>query len=251
MTYPSAMTSDSPFSASAPPAPDLARASLFLDFDGTLVGIAPRPDAVVVPPGLAAHLRRLSEIFDGALAIVSGRSLPELTRFLDGFDGLLVGSHGAEARGMAPPLARPPAGIGAVQAALSGFAAREGLLYEPKTLGGAVHFRDRPAAGAAVAAFVEALAAASPGFAVQPAKMAYELKPEGASKDRALAALTALPAFAGRAPVFLGDDATDEPALAWAGAQGGFGIKVGPGDSAARYRLPDPQAVLHWLGMEG
>ncbi|WP_380711105.1 trehalose-phosphatase [Sinirhodobacter huangdaonensis] len=245
------MTFSMMISQSAPPALAPAHASLFLDFDGTLVGIAPRPDAVVVPPGLAAHLRRLSDAFDGALAIVSGRSLPELARFLDGFEGLLVGSHGAEARGMTPPLAHAPAGIGAVQAALSAFAAREGLLYEPKTLGGAVHFRDRPAAGAAVAAFADALAAASPGFAVQPAKMAFELKPEGASKDRALAALAALPAFAGRAPVFLGDDATDEPALAWAGAQGGFGVKVGPGDSTARYRLPDPGAVLRWLGMEG
>jgi trehalose 6-phosphate phosphatase len=238
----------SPPEATAPPPPlDCARHAVFLDFDGTLVEIAPRPDAIVIPLDLPAQLATLSDACNGALALVSGRSLPELAGYLPGYAGLMVGSHGAEARGMAPPLDQAPNGLARLQADLAAFAATKGLLYEEKTHGGALHYRQRPDAAAEVASFAAALAAQTPGFAVQPAKMAMELRPAGVSKDRALAALWALPVFSGRIPVFLGDDTTDEPALGWAAAQGGFGIKIGDGDSCAAYRLPDPAAVQDWL----
>lgn len=230
----------------APPALDCNQDAPCLDFDGTLVEIAPRPDAIVVPPDLPARLSRLSHACGGAFAVVSGRDLATLEHFLPGYDGLLVGSHGAEARGLSfddAPIADPTA----VQAALAGFAERAGVLYEQKSHGGALHFRAIPGAEDAAARFVSELAAAHPDFTVQPAKMAFELRPRGASKDRALDKLATLPAFAGRRPVFFGDDTTDEPALDWAQAQGGYGVKVGPGDSVARYRLPDPAAVLDWL----
>lgn len=229
----------------APPALDCNRDALFLDFDGTLVEIAPRPDAIIVPPDLPARLSRLSAACGGALAVVSGRDLATLERFLPGFAGVMVGSHGAEARGL--DLGFTPADPAAVQAELRSFAAREGLLYEQKSHGGALHYRTRPEAEAAVTAFVSDLARRHPAFEVQPAKMAVELRPRGASKDRALAALAVLPAFAGRRPVYLGDDTTDEPALIWAAARGGYGIKVGEGPSAARHHLDGPAAVLNWL----
>lgn len=235
----------------APPPPlDLDASALFLDFDGTLVEIAPHPDAVIVPGGLAAHLTRLQARMGSALAVVSGRSLPDLERFLQGFDGLLIGSHGAEARGMPAPMRHAPEGVEAVRAQLAEYAAANALVFEPKTHGGALHFRQRPEVGDTVGDFMHQLAEDTPGFAVQPAKMAFELRPAGVSKDRALELLAGLPGFAGRRPVYLGDDATDEPALEWAAARGGHGIKVGEGESAARYRLPDPAAVLAWLGME-
>lgn len=229
----------------APPALDCNRDALFLDFDGTLVEIAPRPDAILVPPDLGARLNRLGAACNGALAVVSGRDLATLARFLPKFDGVMVGSHGAEARGLSLDLTH--ADPGAVQAALGTFAAQQSLLYEEKSHGGALHYRTRPEAAAEIAAFMADLVAKHPAFEVQPAKMAFELRPSGASKDRALAALARLPAFAGRRPVYLGDDTTDEPALAWAGAQGGYGIKVGPGESAARHGLAGPAEVLQWL----
>lgn len=247
MPYPNAMPSTYPHEASAPPPLDCARHAVFLDFDGTLVEIAPRPDAILVPTDLPARLAALSDACAGALAVVSGRSLPELAGYLPGFAGLMVGSHGAEARGMAPPLGDSPSGLAMLQNDLAAFAASKGLLYEEKTHGGALHYRQRPEAADEVAAFAADLAAQTPGFAVQPAKMAMELRPAGVSKDRALSALWALPVFAGRIPVFLGDDTTDEPALDWAGTQGGFGIKIGTGDSCAGYRLPGPEAVRDWL----
>lgn len=244
------MTEETRFALSAPPALDQSSAALFLDFDGTLVDIAPRPDAVEVAPGLGAALNRLRHSLDGALALVSGRSLAVLEQFLPDFDGLMIGSHGAEARGMAPMIATAPEGLAMLQAMLAQFAQEQGLFYEEKTLGGALHFRARPEAAPTAEAFVTELAMRLPGFTVQPAKMCFELKPEGASKDRALARIVQLPAFAGRLPIYLGDDSTDEPALAWAAAQGGFGVKIGAGPSVARHRLADPVAVRRWLGLE-
>ena len=228
-----------------PPALDPAQDALFLDFDGTLVEIAPRPDAIVVPEELPGLLARLCEAAEGAVAILSGRMLADLERFLDGFPGVLIGSHGAERRGApAPP---PPEGLWELQAEVRRIAEEEGLLAEIKTRGAALHFRQVPELEATARGLAEALAAAFPAFAVQPAKMAFELKPKGAAKDRAMVEVMREPPFAGRRPVYLGDDATDEPALSWVVARGGVAVKVGEGDSAAPHRLEDPGEVLAWL----
>lgn len=230
-----------------PPALNLGREALFLDFDGCLVDIAPTPDAIKVPDALPRVLQDLSARLNGALAIVSGRSLHELETFLQGFDGPMVGSHGAEARGMTAPMAHQPAGLSELQQEMASFATRSGLLYEHKSHGGAVHFRSDPAQQTLVEGFAQDLAARHGDFAVQPAKMAVELRPAGFSKDGALALLSELSAFAGRRPVYAGDDTTDEPALAWAEDHGGFGVKIGAGHSVARFRLDAPSQLRAWL----
>ncbi|MEI4485325.1 trehalose-phosphatase [Frigidibacter sp. MR17.14] len=232
----------------APPRLDPARHALLLDFDGTLVEIAPRPDAILVPPALGPLLDALSRRLDGALAIVSGRSLAEIERFLPAFDGPVIGSHGAETRGLPRlPGGAGPRDLAALHARFAGFAAEHDLLAEPKPHGAALHFRARPEAEPEVRAFVEAVLAGEPGLELQPAKMAFELRPKGATKDAALAAVAHLPPLAGRLPVFLGDDATDEPAIAWAARAGGFGVKIGCGESVAAHRLSGPAEVLGWL----
>ncbi|MEI4471863.1 trehalose-phosphatase [Frigidibacter sp. MR17.24] len=235
--------------AAAPPRLDPAHDALFLDFDGTLVAIAPTPDAVIVPPALAPLLTALSARLGGALALVSGRALDEIAGFLPGYGGPAIGSHGAEARGL-PGLAGGgvgPRDLAALHDRFRAFAAAEGLLFEPKPHGAAIHFRARPEAEARARAFVTEVLAGEPGLALQTAKMAFELRPEGATKDAALRAAVAAAPFAGRRPVYLGDDTTDEPAIAWAGSSGGIGVKVGDGDSAARHRLSGPAEVLGWL----
>ncbi len=231
--------------AGQPPALELARDALFVDFDGTLVEIAPTPDAIVVPDGLSAMLAQLHASAEGAVAVVSGRMLADLERFLDGFPGVLIGSHGAERRG-APALPLPE-GLRELQAEVRRIAEAEGLLAEIKSRGAALHFRAAPEREALARGFAEALAAAFPAFVLQPAKMAFELKPKGAAKDVALAEAMRAPPFAGRRPVYLGDDATDEPALAWVAGKGGVAVKVGEGESTAPHRLESPGAVLDWL----
>ena len=80
--------------------------------------------------------------------------------------------------------------------------------------------------------------------------MVVEVKPATAHKGEALRRLSGMPPFAGRRPLMLGDDTTDEDAFAAAAALGGLAVKVGPGASAARLRAADPAAVRAWLTRE-
>lgn len=232
--------------------PDLpAEAALFLDFDGCLVEIADRPDTIRVPPALPDRLARLHARQNGALALVSGRDIADLRRYLPAFPGVIAGSHGAE-------LSLDGASISAVHDTVLDLAAlhaaahqmaapHPSVLVEPKPHGVVLHYRAEPALRDFVEAAMGRLAAIHPGMVVQPSKMAVELRPEGSGKGGALARLLALDGFAGRLPVYAGDDLTDEPAMAEAQARGGFGIKIGEGDSLARYRLADTWALAAWL----
>ncbi|WEF24153.1 trehalose-phosphatase [Paracoccus sp. S3-43] len=228
-----------------------ADTALFLDFDGCLVEIAPRPDAVTVPPGLARRLERLHEALGGAVALISGRDVANLRRYLPGFPGAMAGSHGAElALGGKDIAATHDADldIPALHAAAAGaVAAHPAILVERKPHGVALHYRADPSLRLVVEEVMQQLADAHPNMVLQPAKMAVELRPAGTGKDGALDRLMAMPPFSGRVPVYAGDDLTDEAAMARAQALGGDGIKIGAGDSVARYRLDDPAALARWL----
>jgi trehalose 6-phosphate phosphatase len=228
-----------------PPEVDPARSALFVDFDGTLVELARTPDAIEVPERLEPLLTRLMVRLDGALAIVSGRALSDLEHFLPAFPGTLVGSHGAERRGVDD--LPPPGDLVALHGELRRIAAAEGLLAEIKPLGGALHFRTAPDRADAAYRAAKGLAAAFPAYVIQDAKMAVELKPRNATKAVAVAALMEEESFSARQPIYLGDDATDEPAMREVVSRGGFAVKVGEGDSAAAHRLASPPAVLEWL----
>lgn len=232
--------------------PDLPdNAALFLDFDGCLVEIADRPDGITVPPELPGRLRRLHDWLGGAVALVSGRDVGDLRRYLPDFPGAIAGSHGAE-------MALPGGGIETVDGEtldvdvlhrqareLAGRDAR--LLVEPKPHGVSLHYRAAPDLAEWVKTTMAELALGYPMLGLQPAKMAVELRPKDAGKNRALARLMELPAFVGRVPIYAGDDVTDEIAIAEAQSRGGFGIKIGEGDTGARYRLEDPSALAGWL----
>jgi trehalose 6-phosphate phosphatase len=233
-----------------PPLDLLDDAALFLDFDGTLVDLAETPDAIQVPAGLQPLLRRLEERLSGRLAIVSGRSIADLERYLPHGNIALAGSHGLELRladGERVPL-HLPVGLDEVRAQVRDFAqAREGLLVEGKPAGVALHYRRAPGHGSEASTFMEGLGEAS-GLMVQHGHMVVELRPAGADKGDAVRAFMAQPHYAGARPVFVGDDLTDEHAFHAAAALGGAGILVGPGrDSAALYRLPSVAAVSAWL----
>lgn len=230
---------------SFPIAPE--RAALFLDFDGTLVDIADRPDAVVVPPGLPGLLERLAARLDGALAIVSGRPLEQLDALLPA-PLALAGDHGATLRrtpgGAAewPDLPSPPA---AWRRRIEALAAQHpGALVEPKRHGFVLHYRLAPEAGPPGRALLEAMIAGNGDFALMPARMAWEVKPAAVSKATAVTGFMARPPFAGRSPVFIGDDVTDEAGFSTVQELGGVGVKIGPGASVAWERLPSPAALL-------
>ena len=233
----------------APPPAHLADgASLFLDFDGTLVEIAPRPDAVAVDDRLRTLIAELSRRFDGRVAIVSGRGAAEIDALFGGLDCPIVGSHGAELRGVErAEMPERPAALDSVAARFHALAETlPGLVVEIKPLGVGLHYRGVPAAEAEARALAEELAAAT-GLTLQRGKMVFELRAPG-DKGRAIAALMGAMPFAGSRPVFLGDDFTDEPGFATVARLGGAGVLVGPvRETEAAYRLPDVTSTLRWL----
>jgi trehalose 6-phosphate phosphatase len=226
-------------------------AALFLDFDGTLTDLAGAPHSVVVDAALGDLLAMLMRRHDGRVMLVSGRSVAQLDDLLGPVAASLPlsGSHGMEHRrdGVWERPA-PPAWLEEVAQRLRAAAARPGVILEMKTYGVGLHYRQAPAAEPEAHALAEALAGEF-GLVVQHGKMMVEVRAPGADKGAAVRAAMALPQLAGRPPVFVGDDLTDESAFQAATALGGAGVLVGaPRATAARYRLDDPAAVRRWLG---
>ncbi|WP_404368820.1 trehalose-phosphatase [Sphingomonas sp. MMS24-J45] len=224
--------------------------SLFLDFDGTLVRLAERPDGVLVDSPLLSLLDRLSSRLSGRVALLSGRSIAQLDEMLGGVPIAMAGSHGGEIRhrGMAAaPILRPPALTIVEREFADAFGNKEGVIIEVKTLGVALHYRLDPPAAPAVHALAARLGAEH-GLDIQTGAMMVELRTTGHHKGTALTAMMQDPPFAGHQPVFLGDDVTDEDGFAACAALDGVGILVGPErESAARYRLDDVDDVRRWL----
>ena len=236
-----------------PPAGLLDDAALFLDFDGTLVELADRPDLVAVNGRLARLVARLGERLRSRIAIVSGRPAAEIAALFGAPAFAIAGSHGMELHhpdGRRDVAARPAA-LDAVSQEIRAFAARDSaLLVEEKPLGIALHYRAVPHHGAAAVALARSLAAAH-RLGYQPGKMMVEVRSPAADKGAAIATLMREPAMASARPVFLGDDDTDEPAFAAAVRLGGYGILIGePRTTSATHRLPSVAATLDWLEAE-
>jgi trehalose 6-phosphate phosphatase len=239
-----------PLSLPPPPlSPDtgpIADAALFLDFDGTLVEIAPTPDAVRVQPGLPRLLQRLSTGLNGALAIVSGRPLRDLDHFLP-VPIAMAGDHGATLR---PDPHQPPIGNDLPHApaawrarAAELLARHPAALIEDKEHGFVLHYRQAPEAGPEAEALLASLVAEDPAaFTLLEARMAWEIRPRGASKGTAVNALMSRPPFAGRTPVFIGDDVTDEEGMEVARRFGGMGLKL-------QDAFGSPAALRDWLAL--
>jgi trehalose 6-phosphate phosphatase len=223
--------------------------ALFLDFDGTLVDIAPRPEAVRVPSELIERLSAVQELLGGALAVISGRPIEQIDQFLRPLRLPAAGVHGAERRGadgLIQLLDTHP--LDQVDAAARTLAARHpGLQLENKRGSLALHYRQAPHLEQLCLDTMQAAVDASPGLVLLRGKMVAEAKPGGASKGHAIEAFMAEAPFRGRRPVFIGDDVTDEAGFAAVQRLGGLGVKVGEGETAAQHRLPDPQALWQLL----
>lgn len=233
----------------APPPLQPARHALFCDLDGTLAPIRPQPEDVGPDPRRAAVLDAVARALHGAVAVVTGRALEDVDRILEGRIAAVAAVHGLRRRSAAGLLAEAGAPIPApARRALAAFvAARPGLRAEDKGLAMALHYRARPEAGAAALDMARALAAAH-HLAVQEGDMVVELRAPGPTKGEAVAAFMAEPPFAGRIPVFIGDDLTDEHGFAGAEQLGGCGVIVGPRrPTRARYALEGVSEALAWL----
>jgi trehalose 6-phosphate phosphatase len=204
--------------------------AIFLDLDGTLIDIADTPDGVIVPAELVPLLTRLFNGLDGAIAIITGRPVSDIDRFLAPLRLAVAGVHGAELRSLpdgevqltAEPL--DPAIIDAVHELGQ---IGQGVLIEPKVYSIAVHYRRAPMLGLRVEAALRRIVEGRPGHLILcPGRRVIEVVPKHVSKGAALAKLLQLPQFSGRQPVMIGDDVSDESAFEAAIRLGGLALRV-------------------------
>lgn len=234
-------------------APDLdGRCAFFLDVDGTLLDIADHPELIRVDGALIRLLKALGRKADGALALISGRPIADIDRLLADPSFCVAGQHGAERRDFSGTMHTrevPRAALDEARRRLALVAARHpALVLEDKGVNFALHFRSAPELSEQTQHAVRALARELGGeFEVQLGKMVVELRPAGKDKGVAISAFLAEAPFRGRTPVFVGDDLTDEIGFELINRVGGHSVKVGEGESAARWRLPDSAAVRVWL----
>lgn len=235
----------------APPALDVERHALFLDLDGTLVDFAAHPEQVVASEELRMLLRRLSVAMSGAVALVTGRTIASADAVLDGALVHVAGIHGFERRASGA-VKRVPSDLAPVTAAVAdarAMFAKGALNADIEDKGGALalHYRRTPEFADAVRRTAAELAQRH-GLNILEGKMVIELKLGGRTKADAVRDFMSAPPFAGRTPIAMGDDITDEDAFRAVTELGGQAILVGePRATAARWRLPDTKAVQAWL----
>jgi trehalose 6-phosphate phosphatase len=234
----------------AAPAPSLEWC-LFLDIDGTLLEIADTPSAVIVDPALNALVADVAQRLNGAVALVSGRSIETIDRLFTPLKFPAAGQHGAERRSAAGVVYRDRSSRGSdldgARVQLRDFVdAHPGALFEDKGLSIAVHFRLAPGLEADARRAVVAAAAPLAHHEVQAGNHVFEIKPRGFTKATAAEAFMREPPFAGRIPVFVGDDLTDDPGLRFAERAGGVSIAVGT-RLTGQWQLEHPREVRRWL----
>jgi trehalose 6-phosphate phosphatase len=218
------------------------RLLLMLDFDGTLVPIAPRPDAIAPPAGTRALLDELRAL-GHRVWIVSGRRADDVRGWLDGYRDI-VGLHGVDWPD-APAPARDAA-LDPLRAAWARFQDVEGLLVEEKGASVALHARRATEAGRALAdegrTEAERFVREHTGFTLLDGHEVLEVRRAEASKGAVVRRLCEREPDG--APVFVGDDQTDEEALA-ALPPDGVGVRVSASrvETAADYVVPDAAAV--------
>ncbi len=240
--------------ASAEPAPlsDLHKRAILLDIDGTILDIAPSPQQIAVPASLRRTLARLVELTDGALALVSGRAVADIDVIFAPLKLAAIGVHGAEIRraGDAVPRARAKPLPAALKRRLAAVAELgPDLLVEDKGFSLALHYRRAPDKGEAIRAAVDRICAdaADGGIEVLPGRLVVEIKRAGVSKASAVTELMQYPPFAGRSPIFIGDDRTDVPVFDIVPKFGGQAYSVGGIAARVDGHFDTPEEVRAWL----
>lgn len=229
-----------------------ARRALFLDVDGTLLKIALGPGAVRVPARTRLALQTALLREQGAVALVSGRRLVELDGLFAPLRLPLIAIHGLEwrdAMGRSDAVDVAHDALRAARLRLSRLAgAHAGLELEDKGRALTVHFRLAPHLQSSVRGLMQELASEHAPLHLQAGKHCLELRPAPHAQRQAIEAFMRSAPFAGRLPVYIGDDDTDEQGFATINALGGLSIRVGnrPG-TAARWLFPNVNAVVRWL----
>jgi trehalose 6-phosphate phosphatase len=231
----------------------LNETAVLLDIDGTLLDFAPTPREVWVPPGLAKTLHRLLQRTNGALALVSGRSLNDIDLIFAPDTFPAVGGHGAEMRidpdseavaAHAPPMDKELKRRLAAIARLS-----PGILLEDKGYSLALHYRLAPHAEKAIYEAVSLIRADLPNAPIEvlPGKCVCEIKHSGFTKASGVLELMTHEPFKGRRPFFIGDDVTDETVFAIMPDLDGLSFSVGRRAKGVAGHFDAPSDVREFL----
>ena len=225
--------------------------AFFFDFDGTLVEIVERPDAVAVPDDLPLHLAALSDRSQGALAIISGRQIEEIDALLSPYRFDIAGVHGAELRlkrNTSSATEERSADVGELLVELQQRFGSAGLLVEDKGVAVAVHWRSHPEYEAEVVSFMKKASLSLPGlYRLQLGKAVAEILPASSSKAQIIERIRSTHPYEGRTPIFFGDDLTDEGGFDFVNQAGGVSVKIGVGLTCARHRVPSAAALRSCL----
>jgi trehalose 6-phosphate phosphatase len=234
---------------------DFSRIAILLDIDGTLLDIAPTPREVVVPRGLPQTLARVRDRVGGALALVSGRPIAEIDEFFAPFQFVAVGGHGAEMRPVAdgPTLPDRSSPLDPIfRQRLKDIAANHpGVLVEDKGYSIALHYRRVPRQGVSLNHDVKHAyeAWADHSYELLAGKAVLEIKHSDFNKGSGVRQLMTYPPFQGRAPIFVGDDRTDEDAFDVMPEFKGEAMSVGRKLPHVEKHFAAPADVRHWLGL--
>jgi trehalose-phosphatase len=226
----------------------------FLDIDGSLLEIAESPELVQVSTDLRGLLRELGLNSNGAVAMVSGRSIASIDALFAPDRYCTAGQHGLERRNAQGEYFRPlidAPSAARIRAELRAFSGKHpGSLIEDKGLAFALHFRGAPAVEHDARAMMRTLRDSLQYWHLQEGKRVIEIKPEGASKRTAVMDFMREAPFASRRPVFIGDDLTDEDAFTAVNELNGISIRVGDGETVAHHRVASVAAVHSLLARQ-
>ncbi|TIM98625.1 MAG: trehalose-phosphatase [Mesorhizobium sp.] len=225
--------------------------ALFLDIDGTLLEHAEHPDAVSVSDELRSLLQGLDRKLNGALAFITGRSVSAVDHLFQPLKLRAAGLYGLEHRLLPDDdveIADEPADIAALADEIEAELGR-GAYIERKGRVLAIHTRAAPHLLPRATQLVEqALAGLPKGYRVVAGNAGVELLPLEAAKGAAIRRFMEIAPFAGRRPVFLGDDTSDENGFETINDAGGISIRVKPpAQTTAQYGLAGVAETLAWL----
>jgi trehalose 6-phosphate phosphatase len=233
--------------------PDFHTLAFLLDVDGTIVDLAPTPREVFVPHALRDTLARLWDLTGGAVAFVSGRPVSELDLLFSPLELPSIGGHGAELRtqaGVPPTAPRLPPLDPDVKRRFAAIAeAGPGIILEDKGYSLALHYRLAPDKEQRVRESATKVCTELSPMPIEllPGKLMVEIKQTGFSKATAVRELMTFRPFAGRRPVFLGDDITDLGVFDVLPDFDGIGISVGRKVAGVVSRFERPADVRRWL----
>jgi trehalose 6-phosphate phosphatase len=232
---------------------DFSKIAFLLDVDGTIVDLADTPREVYVPQALRDTLHRLLQRTGGAVAFVSGRPITELDLLFSPLDLPCIGGHGAELRtsaGEPPATPRLPSLDHNVKRRFAAIAESDpGIILEDKGYSLALHYRLAPGKERLVRESAAKVCGSLGDLPIEllPGKLMVEIKQTGFTKATAVRELMTYPPFAGRRPIFIGDDVTDLGVFDILRDFDGIGISVGRQVPGIEARFDAPTDVRRWL----